>query len=470
MIELWTHQEDAAGKMAGIGHGALFFDMGCGKSRTALALVEQWGCKRVLILCPKSVVSVWPKEFDKCGLTDVYPIELADGTVQKRAERIEGVLSQRIDRPVAAVLNYEAAICQPLGDKELKGDARRKWQPGYLRDVQWDCLICDESHMLKDPHGTTACFVSRLAARVPHRLILTGTPMPHSPADIFAQYRIADPAIFGWSYKDFEKRYVQIEERYTWRTGKNGVRYKQPYPKVVGYKNLDELHEKVYRIAHRVMADEVLDLPPVMDVERYCTLGVTAAKAYAEERGEFTKLVKGDLITDSNALVRALRQSQITSGSLPNGAVVGREKADMLAEFFGEIAQDEPVVVFCHFTSDLATVHGVATQCGRTSCELSGKRNDLGAWQAGEYNAIAVQLQAGGVGVDFTRARYCVYYSLDWDSGNWQQTRKRIHRPGQTRPVLYVTLLASGTIDEVAYRALQERRDVSAAIIDHARA
>jgi SNF2 family DNA or RNA helicase len=470
MIELWQHQQESVDKIAPLGSGALLHDMGVGKSRAALALVERWDCRRVLILCPKSVVPVWPKEFAKCGLTNYRLLELGEGTVPSRARLLEATwmpsLKDTRDR-LAVVLNYDAATYAPLGDTPVKGDAKRKWAPGLLRQLQWDCIICDEAHMLKDPFGKQSGLVSRLASKIPHRLGLTGTPMPHDPSDIFAQYRIVDPRIFGWSFKDFQDRYVEIEERYVWRTGSNGARFKQPYPKVVGYKNLDELHAKVYSVAHRVMADDVLDLPPTMDVERYCTLDKPAAKAYAEERGQFTRMVKGKEITDENALVMGLRQSQITSGFLPGSEdSIGTEKSDMLAEFFGEIAADEPVVVFCRFTRDVARICAVASECGRTSCELTGQCNDLAVWQAGEYNVLAVQVQAGGVGVDFTRARYCVWYSQDFDSGAWQQARKRIHRPGQTRPVLYVNLLAKGTIDEVVLKALKEKRDVAKAIID----
>lgn len=243
---------------------------------------------------------------------------------------------------------------------------------------------------------------------------------------------------------------------------------------MVGFKNTEELQEKMYRIAHRVMADEVLDLPPTMDVERYCTLGEEAAQAYAEERGDFTRRVKGKELTEQNALVQALRWSQITSGFRPgsegaSAVPVGTEKADLLSEFFGEIPAAEPVVVFCRFTRDIETVRAVAKECGRTSCELTGQRNDLIPWQLGEYNVLAVQLQAGGLGVDLTRARYQVFYSLDFNAGNWEQMRKRIHRPGQERAVLYVNLLAKGTIDEAIYRALYEKRSVAAAIVDYAR-
>jgi SNF2 family DNA or RNA helicase len=473
MIELWEHQQAACDKMAPLGVGAPLFDMGCGKTRAALALVEKWGCQRVLILCPKSVVPVWPGEFAKCGLPQFRTLALDGGTVAKRAQLISEAFNHPYAKgPLAVILNYEAAAHVPLGDAKVKGDAKRKWDPGLLRQLPWDCLICDESHMLKDPHGVQSSLVSRIASKVNHKLILTGTPMPHSPLDIFAQYRIADPTIFGWSYKDFEARYAVIEEHFVWCTNAQGAKFKRPYPKIVGYQNLDELQEKMFRIAHRVMADDVLDLPPAMDVERYCTLGAQGQKAYDAERGQYKKLIKGKQVTEENALVQGMRWSQITSGFLPVDeahVVIGTEKCDMLEEFFGEVASDEPVVVFCRFTHDIENVKAVAKQCERTTCELSGKRNELKAWQNGEYNVLAVQLKAGGKGVDLTRARYQVFYSLDRDGGNWEQMRKRIHRPGQTRPVLYVNLLVKGTIDDVIYRALYEKRDVAAAIVDYAR-
>jgi len=49
--------------------------------------------------------------------------------------------------------------------------------------------------------------------------------------------------------------------------------------------------------------------------------------------------------------------------------------------------------------------------------ELSGRVNQLEEWKTerpGDLPAgvIAVQIRAGGAGVDLTRACYCVYYSL----------------------------------------------------------
>jgi SNF2 family DNA or RNA helicase len=86
--------------------------------------------------------------------------------------------------------------------------------------------------------------------------------------------------------------------------------------------------------------------------------------------------------------------------------------------------------------------------------------DELKQWQAGEAPVLAVQIDSGGVGVDLTRARYSVYYSLGFSLGSYEQSLARIHRPGQTRPVEYIHLLAQDTVDEQVMVALARRADV----------
>jgi hypothetical protein len=78
---------------------------------------------------------------------------------------------------------------------------------------------------------------------------------------------------------------------------------------------------------------------------------------------------------------------------------------------------------------------------------------------------LAVQIDSGGIGVDLTRARYSMYYSLGFSLGSYEQSLARIHRPGQTRPVEYIHLLAEDTVDEKVMTALARRADVVNAVL-----
>jgi hypothetical protein len=76
-----------------------------------------------------------------------------------------------------------------------------------------------------------------------------------------------------------------------------------------------------------------------------------------------------------------------------------------------------------------------------------------------------VQIQSGGAGVDFSRAAFCVYYSTGFSLANYLQSVKRLHRPGQTRPVRYYHLVARGTVDEVVYKSLEAKQGIIESVL-----
>jgi SNF2 family DNA or RNA helicase len=143
---------------------------------------------------------------------------------------------------------------------------------------------------------------------------------------------------------------------------------------------------------------------------------------------------------------------------------VDDSKQKLLEDTLEDIGE-EPVAVFCWFHQDLDAVHDACRRVGCKSLELSGRRDELKQWQEGGAQVLAVQIRAGGVGVDFTRARYSVFYSLGFSLADYEQAKCRVHRPGQTRPVEHIHLVAKGTVDERILRALEKRRDVIDAIL-----
>jgi SNF2 family DNA or RNA helicase len=459
-IPLWPHQQAAVDKLGAIGGGFLWFDMGAGKSRAALALAhERWDATTALILCPKSVVAVWPGEFDKCGLSSEWDVlALDNGRVADREQAIRtGRACAQVDgKRLAVVLNYEAVIA---GEMEQT-----------LTDLGWDLLVCDESHKLKDTAGKQSLVVSHIAKRCSHRLGLTGTPMPRCPLDVYGQFRAICPGVLGWKAAAFRNRYATVQMKFRWVT-QDGKRIKREYPEIVGYQRIPELQERMAPYCCRVRSEEVLDLPDTVDLVRYCTLGTDTARAYKEMETTLRVKARRGELRAQNGLVQLLRLAQIANGFLPDPLGgpdwIGREKASLLEDLLDDLAPDEPLVVFGRFHPDLDQIHHTAQKAGRNTAELSGRRNELAAWQAPDGpEVLAVQLQAGGLGVDLTRARYCVYYALDWSLGDYLQTRKRVHRHGQTRNVTYIHLLARGTVDEIVLRALQRREETLGAIVD----
>ena len=90
-------------------------------------------------------------------------------------------------------------------------------------------------------------------------------------------------------------------------------------------------------------------------------------------------------------------------------------------------------------------------------------------WIQGKADVIAVQYRSGSESIDLTRARYLIYYSLNISLALFSQSKKRIHRPGQTRPVTYYYIIADlpacrGKLipskDRQILRALKLKKDV----------
>jgi SNF2 family DNA or RNA helicase len=80
-------------------------------------------------------------------------------------------------------------------------------------------------------------------------------------------------------------------------------------------------------------------------------------------------------------------------------------------------------------------------------------------------SVLGVQIQAGGVGVDLTRAAVGIFYSCGYSLGEYLQACARLHRPGQDRSVTLLHLIAEDTIDRQVYEALARREQVVETIL-----
>ena len=467
---LWEHQADALVALNGHDGFYLAHQMGClrGKSRTAIEAVERRGLQRVLIVAPKSVVAVWPDQFKQHAehgwLVWHGQVQGARGpkknpSVSERAAACIDAhrVAMRLDRPFCAVVNYEAFWQGDMAQLALGG--------------QWDALILDECHRIKAPGGKASKLAARVGQRVRARgglvLALSGTPMPHSPLDLWAQIRALDGGDrLGTSYQRFCQRFARYDEiRVAGGTTRN-------VPKGLRDDQAAAFTARVADVMHHVETTEVLDLPETTDLYRTFDLSAKAQRAYTQlERDLVAELDEG-IVTAANAMVNVLRLAQVTSGyavDADTGAVheIDSGKEQLLRDILADIPVGEPVVVFARFRHDLDRIERVAAELGRTYGELSGRRRDaLDGPRLAQGVALAgIQTASGGVGIDLTAARHAVFYTLDWKLADYLQARARVHRPGQDHRVIYWHLLAENTIDRAVFGALRAREEVIDAVI-----
>lgn len=481
----WKHQV-AAYDFAYDKPGAMLaMMMGTGKSRVVIDLIQNQDIGKTLIVAPKRVITghTWATQVQQYGVTPFRVVELGSSPMLERARIMKREIDlwerqglSRSGRPHLIIqVNYDSIWRKPLDNTILTAG--------------WDLVVLDESHRAKSAGGKASIFLSRLGLVVKKRIALSGTPMAHTPYDVYGQYRFLDRSIFGTQYVAFTNRYKAtditeedtpicpihqrrmyhiVEAHYSFwtcnRRMPSGERCAYRPPSRIEYKNLDDLNKRFYRIAYQV-SDDVLDLPPYQDIEREFELGPEARKAYVDLDVQLYADVRDGSCTPANAVVKLLRLQQLSGGWITDDERVhlhiDEGKEELLTEILEDIDSDEPIVVFCRFHDDLDSVANAATKAGRTSSELSGRRDELGTWETGATNVLVAQIQAGGVGINtMVRARYCIYYSVGTSLSDYEQSRKRVHRPNQTRPVTYLHLIASNTRDKATYDALQDHRDV----------
>lgn len=467
----WRHQRRAFWFAKELTAAGLYLDMGTGKTKCAVDLFCNAGARTGIVLSPHAVVPVWQREFRIHGGVDVHVVSLQKGTIAQRTALADNAIHEcRCGRPHVVVTNYEAAWRDPFASWAL--------------DQEWDYAIADEAHRLKAPGGRQSKFCSKLRKRAARRLALTGTPMPQAPLDVFGMYRFLDPNILGTSFATFRSKFALMG-------GYGGH-------EVVGYQELEELNRLVYSIAYRVTAEEVLDLPPDRDVTIEGELPPRTRKLYRQlENDLYAEIDAADLaysaaneryetaltraledgiepptapvveVTIANVLVKLLRLQQLTGGAITddekNVIEVDSGKEELLVEYLDQLPHSEPVVVFCRYRHDLDVVERVAGKQGRKYGELSGRRRDAtdsDAKMSTDVDVVGVQIQSGGEGIDLTRAAYACYYSLGFALKDYLQSRARLVRPGQERPVLFTHLVMTGTVDERVYEALAERKEV----------
>jgi SNF2 family DNA or RNA helicase len=440
LTQLWRHQRDAFSFALGREASMLAMEPGTGKSLSALALAQAWGSESILVVCPKSVLSVWRREFAKWDLPHELLI-LDRGVSSTKARRLEKFWARALEHQ-AVIINYDSVWRAKLGE--------------LIPRKQQDLLIFDESHRVKSSRARVSRFCWQL--RADRQLLLTGTPMS-TPLDLWSQFRLISPTIFAPYFTRFRARYAITKQVPT-----------VPVPIVTGYQNQDELQE-IFRQHAFSCSKDVLELPEETHQQIDCILPEKTMRFYRELDRDFYAELEGGRLAVPNALIKLLRMQQITSGCLPlecddnqeQMRVIDTVKADMLKDLISDFPPHEQVVVFCRFRSDLDATACVARALKRPYGEISGAANDLtshGTLPDEPGRITGAQLRAGGVGVDLQRAHLAVFYSLGFSLTEYEQAVARVHRAGQTESCHFYHLVAPNTVDEKVYRALRDRKEV----------
>lgn len=445
MLDRWQNQQEAYEFALARDACMLDMEMGTGKTRVAIDVVfARKDCYRILVVCPKAVIPVWRENLEKFRPNESWTCwDQQKGTVKAKSDNLQKWLKTPATKQFI-ITNYDSVWRDPMGDTLLKCNLHM--------------VILDESHRAKAAGSKVSKYLAMLGKRVKYRICLSGTPMANSPLDVYGQYRFLDPRIFGTNHNNFLNEYAILggpERRF-----------------VVGYKNQKILNEKFNSIAYTCKMSDIADrikLPNALPPVRYLVqLPAKDMKVVKSLNADFIAECSKGKISANNVLTKMLRLQQITSGFCPVQEIPLAEpeiqelnsvKEDALVDILTDLANSSHIVVFCTFKHDLDAVWRASVKSKWECSELSGRADDLEQWKS-KGGVLAVQIQAGAEGVDMTLANHAIYYSLPHSLALYNQSRARLYRPGQKRPVSFIHLIAEKTVDESMYKALTKKKDI----------
>ena len=461
---------------------ALFLEMGTGKTKIIIDTVADrflaGELNGALVLAPKNVAPNW--------VNDELPIHMPDevmarakvflwdtGKATNKGYQIElaKFLKTPDDQLAILVMSYPAMMTERKpGAKPLKGKEAAK----HLLTKRRCLMACDESARIKTPSAKTTKRVVAAGKHAKFRRIATGTPVPNSPFDVYAQLQFLDPDIWkrigAGSFAAFKAMFgVWIEHE----RKDNGMRFKQ----LVDYQNLAQLHSVVDQIGDRVLKDDVLDLPPKLFKRMTFDMSKPQRELYEKLRDEFMVWLdeeKTEMISAPLAITRLLRLQQITSGYCPtdDGDMIKIDPNPRL-ELAHEIIQDIPhqAIIWGKFHMDLDLLAERLTADKRTFVTYDGRTSqdererNRSAFKAGDAQFFLGNPQAAGEGLTLHMAKTCLYYNTSYKLGDRLQSEDRAHRAGMDdKPVHYIDLAARGTVDVQILRALRTKNDLAAQV------
>ena len=163
--ELFPYQKIGADKLGKVKVGALYMEMGTGKTRTALELAKRrldaGKVSQILWLCPYSVQMDLPE------------------LLAEHASGFEDIIK------IAGIESLSSS--QRLVDELIQ----------YVSSAK-TFLIVDESLLVKNPDAYRTKNVLRISKLCSYKLILNGTPISKNIADLFSQWYILDWRILGY--------------------------------------------------------------------------------------------------------------------------------------------------------------------------------------------------------------------------------------------------------------------------------
>jgi len=398
-------------------HGILADEMGLGKTIQALAFLLGTPGK-ALVVCPSSLIFNWQREANR------FTPNLRTLCIQGSERR--ALFGESMRTADLVITSYAL----------LRRDIDR------YQETDFATVILDEAQHIKNPDSQNAQSAFSLKAK--RRIVLTGTPVENSLADIWSLMNFLMPGYLG-SRNEFRER------------------FQRPIEQVPG----GAAHQRLIKrlkpcILRRLKRTVLTELPDKIEHVAYCELTAEQREVYskianstrqqASEWSGAKDQAKARMLM-LTALLRLrqvccdLRLLNLSDLREPSG------KLQMLDELLEEaIDGDHRVLIFSQFTTMLRILRETLEKQQVSLCYLDGQTRDragvVDSFESGSAQVFLISLKAGGTGLNLTCADTVIHFDPWWNPAVENQATDRAHRIGQKNVVTSFKLICRDTVEE----------------------
>jgi SNF2 family DNA or RNA helicase len=421
---------------------ACFNEQRTGKTPTALNILKEKGCKKILIICPASAIYQWIDEYEKW---------LQKPCVAMNSTKYR---EQYLDK------NWTDGFVASYG--LLKKTARSKGLIDYILKNIPDAIILDEAHRIKDPKSANAKALFQ-TVKCPVRIALTGTPAPNKLEEIYSILHWLFPTKFR-TYWTFIDAYFNKEIKY----GTGG----RQYIDINGFQEGKEaiLQKFLDTISTQRKRKEVMPWLPEKDYQKIRLEPTDKQTKYIYELENY---FCAEDIQVQGVLDRLVRIRQICLYPKLLNLAGTSPKMDWIKDYLNDYP-DKPIIIFSKFTSFLKILNEELAEkekgliIGETPIE---KRNELKlAFQSGKINLLLINIDAGKEALTLDRAETTIFTDKYPPVGDIQQAEDRFvatTEDKKDKPHTIIELMIKGTYDERLYELLEQRKEITDIINDY---
>lgn len=406
-MQLLKHQIDGLNETKAFTHCAYYWTMGLGKTFVGSEKLMSFPNTINVVVCQKSKINDWLEHF-----AEHYPsVPRYNLSLAKEFSAFFAANTRRV-----GVINYDLL-------------SRRK-DLAKLKNI---ALVLDESSLIKNEEAKRTKAV--LDLKSDKIILLSGTPVGGKYEELYSQCRL-----LGWNItKD------QFWNRYIYYTAWSPSPYAKPIKIVRGYRNVDELKRKLREHGANFLAsDNVLKLP-----------AQTFQTHHIQTTSEYNTFIRDRIVEIGSDELRGDTTLTMMLGLRKLCSIYNKHKI----QAFEDILQStsERLIVFYNFNDELKQLRSLVPK-NKVSV-ISGPEKDLTAYNKESDSVTFVQYQAGALGLNLQLANRIVYFSLPLSSELFEQSKKRIHRIGQTKPCYYHYLICKDSIESDILKTLNQRND-----------